>query len=151
PCWATLSPEGYSPGESVPNLTSGLRGGTRWLPAECDVSIRPGWFWHDRENGRVKSPRQLLDLYFQSVGRGASFLLNVPPDRRGRLHENDVAALKGFGELLRATFRTNLAANADFTASNVRGNDPAYGPQTLLGRRKDAYWATDDGVTTAEL
>jgi alpha-L-fucosidase len=151
PCWATLSPEGYAPGESVPHLNSGLRGGTRWLPAECDVSIRPGWFWHESENSRVKSPRQLLDLYYQSVGRGAGFLLNVPPNRQGRLHADDVASLKHFGEILRATFRTNLAAKAEWMASNVRGNDPAYGPKSLQGRRKDAYWATDDGVTTAEL
>lgn len=151
PCWATLSTGSLSPGEDVPHNTTGLRGGDRWLPAECDVSIRPGWFWHEREDEKVKSPSQLLDLYYKSVGRGASFLLNVPPDRRGQLHAEDVASLKRFGEVVRTTFETNLAAKATLTASNVRGNDPAYGAANLLGRRKDAYWATDDNVKTADV
>jgi alpha-L-fucosidase len=80
------------------------------MPAECDVSIRPGWFWHEKENDRVKTPAQLFDLYCRSVGHGASFLLNVPPDRRGLLHENDMAALRGFGALVKKTFAENLAA-----------------------------------------
>jgi alpha-L-fucosidase len=113
-CWATFEPVGTKGGPGSPGDVdtrqsgTGTRGGSKWLPAECDVSIRPGWFWHEKENDRVKSPAELLDLYFKSVGRGASFLLNVPPDRRGLLHENDVASLKGFGELLRGTFRNKL-------------------------------------------
>src|ERR1022692_420784 len=84
-CWATLSPEGFSPGyANESRLNSGDRPGTRWIPAECDVSIRPGWFYHEKEDDAVKTPEQLLELYYQSVGRGANFLLNLPPDRRGR-------------------------------------------------------------------
>jgi len=115
-CWATFEPAGEKGGPASPGNVNakqsgtGTRGGSKWLPAECDVSIRPGWFWHEKENARVKSPADLLDLYFKSVGRGASFLLNVPPDRRGLLHENDVASLKGFGELLQQTFRTRLGS-----------------------------------------
>ncbi len=76
------------------------------MPAETDVSIRPGWFWHAAENNRVRSPQNLLDLYFSSVGRGTSLLLNVPPDRRGLLHENDVAALTGLKQALDRMFAT---------------------------------------------
>lgn len=118
-CWATYSPVGEDGGPPAPGYTryreagTGHRHSPRWLPAECDVSIRPGWFFHEKENSRVKTPQQLLDLYFQSVGRGASFLLNVPPDRRGLLHENDVASLKGFGKLLRDIFGRNLAGAVD--------------------------------------
>ncbi|MFN7938824.1 MAG: alpha-L-fucosidase [Bryobacteraceae bacterium] len=109
-CWATYSPIGPDGGPPAPGHTrykeggTGHRNGRHWMPAECDVSIRPGWFWHENQNAKVKTPRQLMDLYYKSVGRGASFLLNVPPDRRGLLHEADVASLKAFGSALRATF-----------------------------------------------
>ena len=81
PAWATLNRDDFAPGEAdEARLNRGDRPGTHWLPAECDVSIRPGWFYHPAEDEKVKSPDELLDLYYQSVGRGASFLLNVPPD-----------------------------------------------------------------------
>ena len=82
------------------------------LPAECDVSIRPGWFWHERENARVKTPAQLVKLYYESVGRGANLLLNVPPNRQGVLSLEDMASLKAFGEYRHATFGVNLAERA---------------------------------------
>jgi len=130
---------------------TGTRNGKLWLPPECDVSIRPGWFWHEKENGKVKPARELWDLYLKSVGRGANLLLNVPPDRRGRLHEADVASLREFGEIRRATFANNLAAGAKLTASNVRGNSSRYAPENLLDGDSSTYWATDNAVTTPEL
>ncbi len=66
-----------------------------WYPAETDVSIRPGWFYHASQDGDVKSPEKLLDIYESSVGRNGVLLLNVPPDRRGLIHENDEEALRG--------------------------------------------------------
>jgi alpha-L-fucosidase len=117
-CWATYTPRSPSGGPGSPGdiveaeATTGTRMGKYWMPAECDVSIRPGWFWHPAENDKVKAPRALMNLYLDSVGRGASFLLNVPPDRRGRIHENDRASLRAFGELIQATFARDLAANA---------------------------------------
>lgn len=156
-CWATYDPVGEKGDEAAPGYTrykeggTGHRNGKHWLPAECDVSIRPGWFWHEKENDRVKSPRQLMDLYYKSVGRGGSFLLNVPPDRRGLLHDNDVASLKGFGDTLRATFRENLAAGAKLTASNVRGNEKAFAASRLLDGDRYTFWSTDDSVTTPDL
>ena len=110
-CWATYDPAGEKGGPPSPGDTksregmTGHRNGSHWLPAECDVSIRPGWFWHEKENARVKSGVDLFDLYLRSVGRGASFLLNVPPDRRGLLHEADIASLADFGRLVKETFR----------------------------------------------
>jgi alpha-L-fucosidase len=69
-----------------------------WWPAECDVSIRPGWFHHGSENGKVKTLEELKEIYYASVGRNANLLLNVPPDARGLLHEEDVARLRQFGK-----------------------------------------------------
>lgn len=84
-----------------------------WYPAEVDVSIRPGWFYHSAEDDKVKTPEQLKEIYFQSVGRNAVLLLNVPPDKTGRLHVNDVRSLNAFGDWLRASFTTNLLQNGD--------------------------------------
>ena len=153
PCWATINSEGMYPGREGINgqLNSGDRNGTVWRPAECDVSIRPGWFWHEKENDHVKSPQQLKDLYFASVGRGASLLLNAPPDIRGRIHENDAKSLREFGEWLKQTFAVNLAKGAKAKASNVRGNDERYAAVHMLDDDRFSYWATDDDVTAAEL
>ncbi|HWR50395.1 MAG TPA: alpha-L-fucosidase [Bryobacteraceae bacterium] len=153
-CWATYDPVSRDGGPASPGdvrereSSTGHRNGSKWLPAECDVSIRPGWFWHEAQNARVKTPDQLMDLYYKSVGRGAGFLLNVPPDRRGLLHENDVASLRGFGQALAATFRQDLAAKAKAKASNVRGS---FAARNLVDGRPDTYWSTADSVTTAEV
>jgi alpha-L-fucosidase len=85
------------------------------------------------------------------VGRGASFLLNVPPDRRGQLHPNDERALRELGRLLEQTFAKDLARGANATASNVRGSDPRFGAANVRDADRQSYWATDDGVTTPEL
>jgi alpha-L-fucosidase len=152
PSWATLDRDDFAPGEAdEARLNRGDRPGTHWLPAECDVSIRPGWFYHAAEDDEVKSPRELLGLYYASVGRGASFLLNVPPDRRGRVHENDERSLRGFRRLLDATFGTDLARGARATASNVRGGDTRFAAANVLDGKRDTYWATDDAVATPEL
>ena len=152
PSWATLDRDDFAPGEAdEARLNRGDRPGTHWLPAECDVSIRPGWFYHAAEDGKVKSPGELLDLYYASVGRGASFLLNLPPDRRGRIHEGDARALRGFKRLLDATFGTDLAHGARASASNVRGGDARFAASNVLDGRRDTYWTTDDAATTPDL
>ena len=152
PAWATLNRDDFAPGEAdQKRLNSGDRPGTHWLPAECDVSIRPGWFYHASEDDQVRDPLNLLDLYYKSVGRGASFLLNLPPDRRGRIHENDERSLRGFRALLDATFAEDLARGAVASASNVRGDGERFSPARVLDGSRDTYWSTDDGVTTPEL
>ncbi len=152
PCWSTINAKKIYPGlAELPVLNRGERDGENWLPFECDVSIRPGWFYHRSEDERVRTPENLLDLYFKSVGRGGSFLLNLPPDRRGQIHENDVKSLRGFRRLLDATFRTDLSDGATATASSVRGGSSAYGAGNVLDGRGDTYWATDDSVRKASL
>jgi len=99
----------------------------------------------------VKSPEKLLDLYYKSVGRGACLNLNIPPDRRGQIHANDVAALKEFRRILEATFATNLTTGAKITASNTRGNDRRFGADQVLSGHSGRYWSTDDAKTSPEL
>jgi alpha-L-fucosidase len=153
PCWATFDPIAANGGPGMPGDTNtksaatGNRLGARWMPAECDVSIRPGWFWHESDNARVKTPDQLLDLYFHSVGRGAHLLLNVPPDRRGLLHESDLASLRAFGERIRGMFRQNIARHAKTTAAEIIVDLPHNAAFQLirlrekieLGQRVDAF------------
>jgi len=83
-----------------------------WYPAEVNTSIRPGWFYHASEDNMVKSLDELLSIYYRSVGGNAAFLLNIPPDKRGLIHENDVQRLKELGNAIRQTFRHNLAEDA---------------------------------------
>lgn len=110
--WCTLDTAGFGRGATGPpadTLQRGNENGALWIPAECDVSIRPGWFYHPEEDGKVKTPEQLFDIYLKSVGRGANLILNVPPDRRGRIHEQDSVTLAAFGEKLRKSFGRDLA------------------------------------------
>jgi len=151
-CWATSNRADFAPGKAdTGRLNRGDRPGTDWVPPECDVSIRPGWFYHAKEDDRVKSPKELVDLYYASVGRGGSLLLNLPPDRRGRIPDRDVASLREFRRILNATFTRDLAHGSKASASNVRGNDPGFGPQNVIDGQEHTYWSTDDGVTAPEL
>jgi alpha-L-fucosidase len=156
-CWATLNAAefgpGYGPGggDYAHRLNCGDRPGTQWVPAECDVSIRPGWFYHPSEDDQVKTPEQLIDLYYDSVGRGAVLLLNIPPDRRGQINENDVKSLREFRRRLDATFADDLARHAKVTASNTRGDDSRFAPKNVIAGRRDRYWSTGDFVTTPEI
>lgn len=111
--WCTLDTAGFRRGEGSPpmdTLNQGNLNGKNWIPAECDVSIRPGWFYHAEEDDKVKTPDQLWDIYLHSVGRGANLILNVPPNREGRFAPQDSVALIGFGEKLRTAFRQNLSS-----------------------------------------
>ncbi|RYX83819.1 hypothetical protein EON83_12790 [bacterium] len=152
-CWATLNTEEMWPGHADQNyLNEGDRRGKLWLPAEVDVSTRPGWFYHAHEDAEVKSVAKLTQIYFESVGRGANLILNIPPDRRGLVHENDVASLSGWNQLLQTTFATDLAhKGATATASNTRGDDNSFGPAKAIDAHTDTYWASDDNELTPEL
>jgi alpha-L-fucosidase len=152
--WATYTPtapdKGKIPSNGYSNYLEaieGTRNGKYWMPAECDVPIRPGWFYHASQNGKVKSPYTLLDLYYKSVGRGANLDLGLSPNRDGLLDQEDVAALKGFGTIIKETFKVNLAKDAKLTASNVRGsNQKLYGPGFLTDNSRYTYWSTDDAI-----
>lgn len=124
---------------------SGDPHGCEWVPPECDVSIRPGWFWHSSE--QPKSAVTLLDLYYESVGRNCVLLLNVPPNSSGLISDDDVQVLQNFTELRRIIFTNNLAKNATVTASSIRGgiSDPRFSPSNVLEEGIFTYWAPEEG------
>src|SRR5690606_3251575 len=148
--WNTITPDTLYAGKAGISelLGTGSEDGTHWIPAEVDVSIRPGRFYHADEDSLVKSPEKLFDIYLSSVGRGSTLLLNIPPDRRGLFHENDVASLKGFKSLLEKEFNKNLASGASAKATHSRGDSELYAASQTTDGDNDTYWATDDGITT---
>jgi alpha-L-fucosidase len=113
-------------------LNTGDPDGDSWIVGQCDVSIRPGWFYHASEDSLVKTPGQLLDIYYKSVGRNGVLLLNLPPDRRGLLHENDVASLLAFRNRVDAIFSEDLAAGAT-VISQQSGEEPLVVTLELAG------------------
>jgi alpha-L-fucosidase len=115
-----------------------------WYPAEVNTSIRPGWFYHAAEDDRVKSFEELWHVYLNSVGGNATFLLNLPPDRRGLIHENDVACLKRLGDFIRETFRDNIASEGALSSPDAL---PGYGADGLTEMGYDAYFRPAEGVT----
>jgi alpha-L-fucosidase len=120
PNWNTLDTAGFLRGAGAPStdtLNHGNVNGKVWIPAECDVSIRPGWFYHKEEDEKVKTPEQLFELYLKSVGRGANLLLNVPPDREGLINTHDSAALMGFKKLRDESFDKPIT-DKRFTAAS---------------------------------
>ncbi len=151
PCWATLNLGGRYLGGPTPGLNSGERPATDWVPAECDVSIRPGWFYHSKEDGAVKTPDELLKIYYASVGRGCCLNLNIPPDRRGQIHDNDIRSLREFRSVLDATFAHDFAHDATATASDTRGNDPRFAPNNLTDGKRETYWSTSDSAARPEV
>ena len=119
-----------------------------WYPAETDVSIRPGWFHHESQDELVKTSEKLVDIYYSSVGRNSVLLLNIPPDKHGRISESDIKALKGLRKILDQTFSPNLTTGARVVASNERRGHT--GASIIDGDTKN-YWMTEDGVESATL
>ena len=151
--WNTIATDTIYAGKSGISdlLNTGSEDGDRWIPGEVDTSIRPGWFYHASEDSLVKTPEQLFTIYLSSVGRGSTLLLNVPPDRRGRFHENDVRSLRGFNALLDSVFSTDLALKAKVAASEVRGNSPKFAAPNVVDGDPETYWATNDSTTAGTL
>ncbi len=151
--WNTISNDTLYAGQAgiTDLLNSGHPDGQQWIPAEVDVSIRPGWFYHASEDSLVKTPERLFEIYMTSVGRGSNLLLNIPPDRRGLIHENDVAALKGWKKLLDEAFANNLARNAIASVSEVRGDADTYSASHLTDGNSETYWTTNDETNTASI
>ncbi|MEN2709098.1 alpha-L-fucosidase [Sphingomonas sp. NPDC092331] len=145
PCWPTMPDHPYVQAEG----NSGVRGAPLWWPAETDVSIRPGWFYHADEDGKVKDPERLIRLYDESVGRGTNLNLNIPPDRSGRIPAADQASLRAFGDAMRATFARDLARGAVAHASDERG--AAFAAGKVLDGDRNSYWSTPDAAKTPSL
>lgn len=123
--------------------------GNLWVPAECNTSIRPGWFYHDREDCKVKTPEHLVDLYYRSVGHNGTFLLNFPIDRDGLIHPIDSANVIQYHLRVSEELSDNLLKGADAMATDERGKN--FAVSAVTDGDYDTYWATHDSVTSANL
>lgn len=144
--WST-----YSPGKAGHYRQSqwGIEDGEEWLGGECDVSIRPGWFYHAREDHQVKSLAKLVDLYYRSVGHNSNFLLNFPVALNGRISPTDSIRAVEWHQTIQNDMKDNLLKSACAEADNVRGRKFSAGK--VNDGNWDTYWATEDGVTSGSL
>ncbi len=150
--WSTINTDSIVIGHSdMAYLNSGDPGGRDWVVGQCDVSIRPGWFYHENQDSMVKTSRELVDIYYKSIGRNAILLLNLPPDQRGLIHENDIDTLRRFREILDDTFAVNLLKNCQITTNSQRGMLPEYAPENAIDNDCNTFWAADDSVQAAAL
>ena len=148
--WAFLRKGEVYPGyPKYPELQYGHADGNQWTAAECDVSIRPGWFYHPEEDDKVKSPEQLADLYYRSVGHNATLLLNFPVDRDGLIHPVDSANAVNFHKMVQRELSHNLVAGMKAKVSSERGKQ--FAAKALTDNSWDTYWATPDGVNNATI
>ncbi|UJH90410.1 alpha-L-fucosidase [Antarcticibacterium sp. 1MA-6-2] len=140
--WST-----FKPGSGASQ--TGNEDGDKWIPAEADVSIRPGWYYHKREDHQVKSLPHLLDIYYKSIGRNATLLLNLPVDARGIVHENDVKQLMKLREQLDKDFANNLATNAKVKTSSTA--DSNFSASTLTDGNDNTFWMPEEGIVQCEI
>ena len=128
-------------------LNHGDPEGDMYSVGEADVSIRSGWFYHD--NQQPKSIKDLMDIYFKSVGRGTPLLLNIPPNKEGRFADADVARLKEFRATLDQMYATDFAKGAIVTANSTRKNH-LYQASHLTDGKDDTSWAPANDAKTGE-
>ena len=156
--WGTINIKGRGlspsnlPGNYGSYLSQGDEGGDTWCVAECDFSIQQigdhnGWFYG--ANDSRKTAKQLMDLYYKSVGRNGVFLMNVPPSNTGVIATEEVQIIEAFTAMREAIFATNLADGATVTADKVRG--AGYEPSNILDPDYDKYFATADADKTCEI
>ena len=150
--WSLYNYKQFVPGEpDFKQLRVGIEDGKQWIPSEVNVSIRPGWFYHKYEDAKVKKLPQLLDIFYNSIGRNGTWLLNFPIDKEGRIHANDERAVLELRKALDEAFADDLARKAKVEAGNVRGGSKKYAASKAIDGKKDTYWATDDGVTQSDI
>lgn len=146
--WSLLNATGDVPEEM---LRHGVENGNAWVPGEVNTSIRPEWFYHEREDKKVKTLPQLMDIYYHSIGRNGTLLLNFPIMPNGLIHEKDEKAALEFAQAVKEAFAVNLVEKARAEASNVRGKRSTYQASKAIDGDKESYWATDDGVHQGSL
>jgi len=146
--WSLLNATGD---ETKDMLQYGLEDGDSWVPGEVNASIRPEWFYHLREDSKVKTLPELMDTYYNSIGRNGTFLLNFPIMPNGLIHKNDEIAALELAKAIKEAFAVNLAKNSKGEASNYRENSPIFGADKALDGDKETYWATDDNINSASL
>lgn len=148
--WAFLRGKEVYPGYPLyRELQYGHADGDTWIPSECNTSIRPGWFYHPEEDDKVKTPEQLADLYYRSVGHNGTFLLNFPIDREGRVNPVDSVNAIAFHQLIQKELGHNLLRHRPATVSTCRGE--RYSATQLTDGDWDSYWATPDGVNSGTI
>jgi alpha-L-fucosidase len=148
--WCLLKKDEMYPGGNFASiLGEGQEDGNYWVPAEVDVSIRPGWFYHAKQDSLVRTPENLMELYYSSVGRNSNLLLNIPPDRRGLLHENDVKSLLAFSELRKKEFAHEVGKGGKVTVSAFRGK--GFEGSNVNDGNPETYWATKDADKSGEI
>ena len=156
--WATINIKGRGlspsnlPGNYESYLATGDEGGDTWCAAECDFSIQQigdhnGWFYG--ANDSRKTAKQLMDLYYKSVGRNGVFLMNVPPSDQGVIDAKEVAIIEQFTTMREAIFGTNMADGATATSDKVRG--AGFEAANILDGNYDTYFATADADKTCEI
>ncbi|KAI8524122.1 hypothetical protein RHMOL_Rhmol13G0125100 [Rhododendron molle] len=147
-CWSVFNVSAAKIGDTDTKYSRGGDPfGHDWVPAECDVSIRPGWFWHPSEV--PKSAVTLLNIYYKSVGRNCLFLLNVPPNSSGLISDEDVKVLQEFNKLRTSIFSNNLAKNSSISASSTRQGliDNQFDSMNVLEEGIYSYWAPKENQT----
>jgi len=149
--WCTVRKDTFYPGIGGVNdqLLTGHEDGELWIPSEVNTSIRPGWFYHKEEDNRVKSLKRLIDNYYHSVGMNGNFLLNLPPDTRGLIHENDIQRLMELKAYLDEAFSLNLALDVRANATQTRGK--SFSANKAVDGNPDTYWAPKDDVLEASI
>ena len=146
--WSLLNATGDVP-ENM--LRYGVENGDSWVPGEVNTSIRPEWFYHPSEDTKVKTLPQLIDLYYNSIGRNGTLLLNFPIDTKGLIHSTDEKAGLEFANAVKEAFAVNLVVNKMATATNVRGKGSNYAANNAIDKDLNTFWTTDDSVKTASL
>ena len=150
--WAPIRRDEFYPGSpNYKELRTGHEDGTYWVPAEVDVSIRPGWYYHPSEDHKVKTLPQLIEIYYNSIGRNASLLINFPVDTRGLIHEKDAEQILKLAEAIKSDFAVNLAEGKKTTSTNTRGKSKTYKAMNLVDNNTETSWATDDSVIVSSV
>ena len=148
--WSFLRGKEVYPGyPAYQELQSGHADGDIWCASECNTSIRPGWFYHESEDDKVKSVDELVDLYYRSVGHNGTFLLNFPVNRDGLIPSTDSANVAQWHERILQELGNNLLSGARFKASDERCKQ--YGASMIGDGDWNTFWATSDGKTTADI
>ncbi len=142
PNWATINVY------EKEKLQNGDPNGKFYWPSEVDVSIRPGWYYHEREDHRVRSLESLVDIFYCSVGRGSCLNLNIPPDKRGLFHENDIERLKEWSSVLDRAFKTDYAVGKNASSETERGIE--FSAAKMLDGERHTYWSTPDATNECE-
>lgn len=146
--WSLLNATGDVPWNM---LHYGVENGNAWVPAEVNTSIRPEWFYHPSEDTKVKTLPHLMNIYYNSIGRNSTLLLNFPIMPNGLINEKDEKAALDFAKVVKESFAVNLAEKAKVEATNVRGNAKEFSAYKTIDGKKDTYWATDDSIKKASL